>query len=221
VPARAPETQELLRTIDVKYDPFVNAVELAEKVRTSLGHHLLGLVRGEPVQTGHIGDRLAQLRAFARKRRTVSILPTVPACQYNSFTVEEVNASQVRFQRNGIANVYVPTERIEEVLETAPHDQPTVHLGGRLQWITARQNWYFRPEKPPSPDPMNLGLGRQVPRKLAFSPETLSLLQANPCQFAWSNPENVASREVFFDEDGRHLKSGRQILTCARTVPQF
>jgi hypothetical protein len=216
---RAPKTQELLRMLDVKYDPFTNPVELQEKVRVSLGHHLLGLIRGEPVLTDQLGFRLARLRAFARERKTVSIVPTVPGCQYNSFMVEEVNATHVRFQKNGIANVDIPAGRIEDVLEAGTHEQPVVHLAGRLQWITARQNWYFRPERPPSPDPLNIGLGRQVPREPAFSPQTLSLLQGNPLQFAWSNPENVSGREVFFDEDGKHLTNGRQILTCTRAIP--
>ena len=44
---RQPETQELLRMFDVKYDPFTNAVELQDKIRTALGHHFLGLIRGE------------------------------------------------------------------------------------------------------------------------------------------------------------------------------
>jgi hypothetical protein len=44
--------------------------------------------------------------------------------------------------------------------------------------------------------------------------ETQNLLRANPLTFTWSNPENLAGRDVFFDEDGKHLKNGRQILTC-------
>jgi hypothetical protein len=91
----------------------------------------------------------------------VSIFPTIPSCRYNSFSVEDVNHTHVRFQKNGFANVYVPAERIAAVLETGSHEQPSVQLEGRLQWITARQNWYFRPENPPSPDPWGIGLGRQ------------------------------------------------------------
>src|SRR5205807_688158 len=106
----------------------------------------------------------------------------------------------------------------EEVLETGSHEQPVVHLCGRLQWITARRNWYFQPEKPPAPDPLNIGLGKQVAREPLFSEQTRNLLMAHPYEFGWSNPENVTGREVYFDEDGRHLTNGRQILTCRSTV---
>jgi hypothetical protein len=213
VPTRHLETQELMRTLDVKYDPFTNVVDLQEKVRMSHGYYLLGLIRGDAASTGKLGDCLARLRGFARQRKVVSIFPTVPVCQYNSFTVEDVNTTHVRFQKNGIANVMVPAERIEEVLETGLYEQPVVHLGGRLQWVTAWQNWYFRPERPPSSDPLSIGLGKQVPRNPVFSEQTVNRLQAQPYEFAWSNHENIAGREVFFDEDGRHLTNGGQILT--------
>jgi hypothetical protein len=101
---------------------------LQEKVRVSLGNHLLGLIRGEPPSTGQLGDRIARLRGFARQRRMVSLLPTVPACQHNSFSVEHVNATHVTFQKGGIANVVAPAERIAEVLETGSHENPTVQL---------------------------------------------------------------------------------------------
>jgi len=216
VAQRDPEAQDLLQAMDVKYDLFANAVELHEMIRQSLGGHLLGIVRGQLALEVQLGDRLAQLRGFARQHRVVSIFPTIPICRYNSFTVEEVNHNHVRFQKNGFANVYVPAERIAAVLETGSHERPSIEVEGRLQWITARQNWYFRPEKPPSPDPWGIGVGRQAPREPQFSEETLSLLQAHPCQIEWSNPESLAGREVFFDEDGKHLANGRQILTCTR-----
>ena len=80
-----------------------------------------------------------------------------------------------------------------------------------------RHNWYFKPEKPPLVDPNGIGLGREVTRKPTFSEETLSWLRAYPLEFVWSNPQNLAGRDVFFDEDGRHLTNGGQILTCTRT----
>jgi hypothetical protein len=78
--ARRPEAGDLLRSLDVKYDSFANAVELQQKVRMSLGHRLLSLIRGEDAAPGQLGDRIARLRGFARQRRTVRILPTVPTC---------------------------------------------------------------------------------------------------------------------------------------------
>jgi hypothetical protein len=85
VPTRHLETQELMRTLDVKYDPFTNVVDLQEKVRMSHGYYLLGLIRGDAASTGKLGDCLARLRGFARQRKVVSIFPTVPVCQYKSF----------------------------------------------------------------------------------------------------------------------------------------
>jgi hypothetical protein len=214
LPARDAETQELLHRINVKYVPFIYATELQDKVRISIGHHLLGLIRGETSTPSQLGDRLARLRRFKEERRAVKILPTLPVCKHNSFTVEEVNPAHVVFQQGGMANVTVPAERIAQVLDAGPHASPIVHVGGRLQWITARKNWYFHLEKTPEEDPFSIGIGKEVPRQPILSSETQNLLRPNPLTFAWSNPENLAGREVFFDEDGKHLKNGRQILTC-------
>lgn len=50
VPARKPEAATILRSLDLKYDRFASAVELHEKIRTALGRHVLGLIRGEEAQ---------------------------------------------------------------------------------------------------------------------------------------------------------------------------
>jgi hypothetical protein len=212
------EAADLLRTIPVKYDTFTNAVELREKIGASLGTHLLSLIRREPTAAPQLGDRLARLRRLQEKQRPVRILPTVPACQYNSFTVEEVTPTTVRFQKSGLANVSVPAERIEDVLETGEHEPPTVQVNGRLQWLTAHQNWYFRPERPPASDPLGIGLGKEAPRQPTFSQETMYLLRAHPHDFYWSNPEDEGGLggDVFFDEDGRHLTNCGRILICKR-----
>jgi len=216
VPLRVPEADQLLRTLDCKYDRFTNAVELQDKIRRALGNHLLTLTQRDAAAGNQLGDRLARLRGFSKERRLVQILPTVPLPQYNSFMVEEVSATKVRFQKNGIADVHVPAERIEDVLETGEHEHPTVYLNGRLQWITVRQNWYFLPERPPAVDPLCIGNGREVPRQVTLSAESQGWLKAYPLRFGWSNRENVPEREVFFDVDGYHLTSGGQILTCKR-----
>ena len=190
-------------------------MDLHEKVRAALGHYLLNLIRGEET-SNQVGDRLARLRELKRGRRDVRIMPTVPVCRYNSFTIEEVTTTYIRFQKGGFANVQVPVERIGEVLETGAHEPPTVHLVGRLQLVTPKQNWYFFPEPPSSSDPLGIGVGRTVPRSFSFSEETNQLLQMHPHEVRWSNPENVPDREVFYDVDGRYLTNGRQILTCKR-----
>lgn len=215
VATRKLETAELLRSIAVKYDAFANAVELREKIRRSLGQHLLQLIRGEAGGGNQLGDRIARLRRFSSERKLVAILPTVPRSQYNSFTVEEVKSTSVTFQKNGIANVAIPLERIEDVLETDAYQAPTIHLNGRLQWITSRQNWIFRPEKPRLDDPLGIGLGREVARESPLAEETLNRLQQSH-RLGWLNPRNVPGREVFFDNDGFHLTSGGQILTLSR-----
>jgi hypothetical protein len=179
----------------------------------SLGNHLLSLIRCEPSAAPQLGDRLARLRRFQETRRPVRILPTVPRCQYNSFQVEEVT-STVRFQKGGTANVYVPAERIEDVFDTREQEPATVQLNGRLQWLTARQNWYFQPERPPAPDPLCIGLGKEVPTEPMLSQLTISVLQEQRYELVWSSPENVVGRDVFFDEDGRHLTNRGRILTC-------
>lgn len=175
-------------------------MELREKIRRSLGQHLLQLIRGEAGGGNQLGDRIARLRRFSSERKLVAILPTVPRSQYNSFTVEVISTS-VTFQKNGIANVAIPLERIEDVLETDAYQAPTIHLNGRLQWITSRQNWIFRPEKPPLDDPLRIGLGREVARESPLAEETLNRLQQSH-RLGWSNPRNVPGREVFLTMTG-------------------
>src|SRR5260370_26331887 len=162
----------MLRTLDRKYDLFTNAVELQEKVRRAVGYHLLGSIRNESVTSDHLGDRLARLRGFIRQGHEVKISPTVPVCLHNSFRIEEVTETYVKFLKGGFAFVSIPAERIEEILETAKHEPPTVCLAGRLQFLTPHQNWYFFPEAPPLSDPLSIGLGRHVPTKFSFSEET-------------------------------------------------
>src|SRR5258708_39785619 len=43
-PSRDAEVSELLRSLNTKYDSFVNAVELREKIRRSLGMEFLSLI---------------------------------------------------------------------------------------------------------------------------------------------------------------------------------
>jgi hypothetical protein len=126
----------------------------------------------------------------------------VPACQYNSFTVEEVTPTTVRFQKGGLADVSVPAERIEDVLETGEHELATVQINGRLQWLTPHQNWYFRPERPPASDPLGIGLGKEVLPQPTFSQDTMYLLQAHPHEIFWSSPENTLSGDVFLQSRG-------------------
>jgi Domain of unknown function (DUF4062) len=213
---RQPEAHGLLRSFDLKYDRFTDAMDLHGKIRVALGYHLLHLIRREEPSNNRLGDRLARLREFKRSRREVRIIPTVPVCRHNSFTVEEVTTTYVTLQKGGLANVHVPVERVVEVLETGAHEPPTVQLAGRLQLVTPKQNWYFFPEPPPSSDLLGIGVGRTVPRDFSFSEETTRLLQTYPHEVCWSNPENVPDREVFYDVDGRYLTNGRQILTCTR-----
>lgn len=62
VAMREPETESLLRSIDLKYDSFLSAGELREKLRTALGLHLLQLIRGEAGIIERPGDRIANFR---------------------------------------------------------------------------------------------------------------------------------------------------------------
>jgi hypothetical protein len=214
VSERTPEAMELLRSLDLKYDRFSSAMDLHDKIRTALGRHILALIRGEDAPTNRLGDRVARLRSFKREKRHVKILPTVPMCRNNSFTVEEVTQTSVRFQLGGFANVEVPVERIAEVLETGARDLPTIHVSGRLQFVTPMQNWVFFPEPPTNSD--LLGFGRLAPRESPLSQDALNLMAGNPRLIRWSNRENLADREIFYDLDGRYLTNGTQILTCSR-----
>src|SRR6266851_4510710 len=79
-PSRDADVSELLRALNAKYDIFVNAVELGEKIRQSLGKELLSLIRGESGEAIRPGDRIARLRNYARNHIAVQILPLLPRC---------------------------------------------------------------------------------------------------------------------------------------------
>jgi hypothetical protein len=69
VQQRDPESEELLRAMDVKYDLFANAVELHEMIRQSIGGHLLEIVRGQPggeVKNWRSSGAIAELCAPAQ-----------------------------------------------------------------------------------------------------------------------------------------------------------
>jgi hypothetical protein len=210
--SREPDADQLLHSANVKYDTFINATELREKVRRALGNHLLTQIRGDGEESFGPGDRLAQLRAYSRSYTPVKISPMVPSCQYNSFRVKNVESGVVTFEKDSNRQSFtVPAQRIEDILGAAPQEPPTVLLNGRLQWITLPEIWRFFPEKPAPSDALGLGFGKERPRGDPGLPPQLQSL----C--AWSLPANLAARlrdgySVFYDEDGKHLCSTGQIL---------
>jgi hypothetical protein len=211
------DAEDLLRSLNAKYDSFANAVELREKIRRSLGLHVLSVIRHEKDQGAmKLGDRIARLRAYTRSQRELKIVPTVPNRHHNSFRVSTVDAATVVFRKANYEDITVPTERIEAVMAAPPHEPAIVQLNGRLQWLTIRERWRFFPETPPSADPLCLGLGKQVISQGEYSNQIGAQLRQAGYTFRWSTLPNVPSAEVFFDEDGLHLTNGSQILVCAR-----
>jgi hypothetical protein len=147
--SRDPDTDQLLRSANVKYDTFANATELREKVRRAIGDHILTLIRGDRDDFFRPGDRIAQLRALAGKNTAVKILPLVPAPQYDDFHVKGIEPGIVTFQKDSNRqSLTVPAHRIGDVLGGGPHERPRVLLNGRLQWITVPEVWRFFSEKP-------------------------------------------------------------------------
>ena len=212
VSERDSDTDQLLHSSNVKYDMFVNALELREKLRRSLGGHILTLIRGDDDQSFRHGDRLAQLRTYARTGIAVKILPMVPACHYNSFGVKTIEPSVVTLEKeSNHQTLTVPAQRVEDLLIGGQNEQPTVLLSGRLQWITLPEIWRFFPDPPPAGDSTGFGFGKERPRN---NPGVGRPLEA--C-FVWSSRGNIAGRlhdgyEVFYDEDGKYLCSAGQIL---------
>jgi len=210
--SREPDADQLLHSANVKYDTFMNAAELREKVRRALGNHLLSQIRGDGEESFRPGDRLAQLRSYVRNYTPLKILPMVPDCQYNSFRVKNVESGVVTFEKDSNRQTFtVPAQRIEDLLGAAPQQPPTVILDGRLQWITLPEIWRFFPEKPMPNDTLGLGFGKERPRSdPGLTPQLQSMC-------AWSLPANIAARlregySVFYDEDGKYLCSTGQIL---------
>src|SRR5437867_1813551 len=81
-------------------DAFANTAELREKVRRSLGNHILSLIRGDGTEALRLGDRLGQLRACARNHSAVRVTPLVPSCRYNSFRVKAAESSVVTLEKD-------------------------------------------------------------------------------------------------------------------------
>jgi hypothetical protein len=124
---RDTETEDLLHSLNAKYDSFTNAAKLREKVRRSLGLHVLTVIRHEEDQGAiRLGDRIARLRSYARNQRELKIVPTVPIRHHNSFRVRTVDAGTVVFRKANYEDVTVPIERIDAVMEAPPHEPATV-----------------------------------------------------------------------------------------------
>jgi len=212
VPSREREADQVLHSANVKYDSFVNATELREKLRRSLGAHLLTLIRGGGEQSFGPGERAAQLRGYTRNHTPVRILPMVPDCPYNSFHVKSVDSGVVTLEKDSNRqNLTVPAQRIEDVLAGGPLDSPTLLLNGRLQWITVPEVWRFFPEKPLPGDAAGLGFGKERARNDPGLPPQMA------ARCGWSLPENIPARlaqgcAIFYDEDGKFIMSAGQIL---------
>jgi hypothetical protein len=103
VPSRDAEAVDLLRSLDVKYDNFVNAIELRERIRKSLGLEILRLIRSEGQMIGGHGDKIARLRRFAKERTVVRVSPLIPPCQYDEFRVAETTSELVTLIKAVIA----------------------------------------------------------------------------------------------------------------------
>lgn len=207
---RSAEADRLLAGLNAKYDGFVNAAELREKARKSLGLHLLRHIRGGDESALLPGDRVGRLRRLAEGGRSVSIMPIVPRAPNNEYRIRKIDRDTIVLHKSNGQDILIPSHRVEDLVEI--DGTPTILLNGRLQWVTIPGEWRFLPEKPPSPDPLGIGLGRVVSRDVADFPNF-----PNPgYRFSWTNPQNVPNSEVFFDGSGVHLTNGGQILTCGR-----
>jgi hypothetical protein len=212
VPARDAAADHVLHSANVKYDAFVNATELREKLRRSLGGHLLTLIRGDGEQFFGPGDRAAQLRAYARNHTAVRVVPLLPDYPHNSFQVRSVDAGVVTLEKDSNRqSLTVPLQRIEDVLAGGPDEQPTLLLNGRLQWITVPQVWRFFPEKPLPGDARGLGFAKERARGNPGVPAKVAPW------VGWSLPQNLPERlaegrAVFYDEDGKYITAAGQIL---------
>ena len=205
--------EELLRSVNAKYDSFANPLELREKIRRSLGLHLLSLIHGDGGGALRPGDRLARLRSYARKGIAVRIMPLVPAYQYNSFRVSEVGNDTVTFHKeSNRQDLHVPAQRIEDVLEAGPHEPPTVLLNGRLQWLTNSEVWKFFYEKPAPSDGAGIGFGKLSRLNQV---DLTQMLAGRTSQWFVTPDVGLLFRdgwEVFYDEDGKYFSAGPAIL---------
>ena len=212
MPSRELEADQVLHSANVKYDLFVNATELREKLRRSLGVHLLTLIRGEGEQSFGPGERAAQLRGYARYHTPVRTLPMIPDCPYNSFHVKSINSGVITLEKDSNRQTLtVPVQRIEDVLVGGPNETPTLLLNGRLQWITVPEVWRFFPEKPFPGDAAGFGFAKVRSREDPGVPPQI----ASRC--GWSLPERIPAHlaeggAVFYDEDGKYITSAGQIL---------
>jgi hypothetical protein len=112
VPEREPEAVQVLRLLDAKYAPFTDAADLREKVRVALGEQILRWAKQEGTGPRRPGDRVAQLRALARRRAIVRVSPIVPQPQYDQFIVVGVTetADAVMLEKSS-QSITIPTSK--------------------------------------------------------------------------------------------------------------
>ena len=174
------------------------------------------------IEPSRPGDREAQLRAFAGKRRIVRVSPLVPPIQHNQFIVCEATSETVRLEKHGTGHsVAIPKSRVADLLVTGDDEPPTLILEGRLQWITLQEKWRFFPEKPPTDDPYRLGVRRASRLRGTRADAISDLLKNGGWEPAWKRTENIdefvaRGGEVYYNDDGHFLFDGNLVLCVKR-----
>lgn len=220
LPDREPQANEVLNSLDAKYDKFIDSDDLREKVKAALSEEIRRRARPE-TQPCRSGDLAGRLRDLARGNSTVRISPIVPPQEYDKFSAVRVTAGSVIFEKHSSGQqVEIPVSSVADILDTGQSKPPMVLLGGRLQWITTRQAWQFFPENPPSPDPYHLGFGHVSPQQGPAVDPLYARLRSAGWEPFWSCRDNIANvvaegGQVYYGEDGEHVTSGKLVL-CVR-----
>jgi hypothetical protein len=221
LPARNPNTDALLATLDAKYDCFSDAADLGTRVRNAVGQEIRRLSKHGDTEAARRGDRMAQLRQFKKNVVEARLTPLIPARKHDLFTVVDIQPATVTLEKSSSdRRVHVPAERIESVMNYGPSEAPVVVLNGRLQWLTLPGAWRFFHEKPPADDPLRIGLPKQSGAGPSFD-EVLSQIQRTGCSASWANTDLLPGKlnsgaEVFYDANGFYLSRERQVLIIRR-----
>ena len=153
----------------------------------------------------------AVLKPGARLR----VRPAIPrSAEEHEYRVQQVDSDRALIQKHsGDAPLSIASSAVAHLQFSADHTPSTVVLRGRMQWITASEQWAVLPEQPPSDSELGL-------EKLANPDDPQVIHFVNQLRqrgySPWWVPKDslqellAQGAEVIYDKDGRYFRARDQ-----------
>lgn len=171
-----------------------------------------GLVRGQ--KAAHAGDS-SGLFAVLKPGVRLHVRPAIPRCaEEHEYRVHQVDSDRALIQkRSGDAPLSIASSAVAHLHFSADHTPSTMVLKGRMQWITASEQWVVLPEQPPSDSELGL-------EKLANPDDPQVIHFVNQLRqkgySPWWVPKDslhellAQGAEIIYDKDGRYFRARDQ-----------